>query len=602
MTDHGGMADRIDDLALLSDTETAALVDRTGSVVWACFPRFDAGACFASLLGDDEAGSWRIAPTADDTTIERRYRTGLVLESTWTTPSGVVRVTDFMPPRDDSPDLIRIVEGVSGQVDMRAELVIRFDYGSIVPWVRRVGDHLSAVAGPDRLRLATPVEHHGENLHTVADFTVSEGDRLPFVLEWTPSHVETVDPVDADEALDRTVRFWDDWLGRSDYAGAYAADVHASLAVLKGLTFAPTGGIVAAPTTSLPETIGGSRNWDYRFCWLRDATYTLLALLESGHTEEALAWRNWLLRAVGGNPATIQIMYGIAGERRLTEAEIPWLAGHRGSTPVRIGNGAHDQFQLDVYGEVMDALHQARVAGIDVDGDSWNLQKLLMKEVARRWREPDEGIWEVRGPRRHFTHSKVMAWVAVDRAVKGVEEFGLDGPLDDWRELRDEIRDEVLTKGTDSRGVFTQAFGSEHLDASALLIPLVGFLPAEDERMVATVDAIVEELMVDGYVHRYRADSGVDGLEGEEGAFLLCSFWLAQNWALQGRTTEATELFERLLDLRNDVGLLAEEVDPRDGSLLGNMPQAFSHLAIVNTAMLLCELSDDGVHRRADPR
>ncbi len=596
------MATRIDDLALLSDLETAALVDRTGAIVWACFPRFDAGSCFASLLDGDDAGFWRIAPIDQNATLERRYVDGLVLASTWTTSTGVVRITDFMPVRDGCPAIIRIVEGLEGEVDLYAELVIRFDYGSIVPWVHRVDGHLEAVAGPERLRLTTPVEHHGENLHTVGDFTVSAGDRIPFVLDWHESHVDPRAPVGADESLAATSRSWVDWLARSTYDGAYAQDVHASLAVLKGLTYAPTGGIVAAPTTSLPEAIGGSRNWDYRFCWLRDATYTLLALLESGHTEEAIAWRDWLLRAVAGQPETLQIMYGIAGERRLTEIELPWLAGYQDSTPVRTGNGAHDQFQLDVYGEVMDAFHQARVAGIDPDGDAWNLQLLLMEEVGRRWREPDDGIWEVRGPRRHFTHSKVMAWVAADRAVKGVEDFGLDGPVDEWRTLRGEIRDEVLTKGVDDRGVFTQAFDTDLLDASVLLIPLVGFLPPDDPRVVATVDAVADELMVDGYVRRYLTDSGVDGLDGEEGAFLLCSFWLVQNWALQGRAGEAEELFGRLLDLRNDVGLLAEEVDPRTGALLGNMPQAFSHLAIVNTAMLLCDVSDDGVHRRAEQR
>ncbi len=578
------------------------MVDQSGAVVWMCLPRFDSAACFAALVGTPDNGFWRIAPADEAARVERRYRSGLVLESTWTTDTGRARVIDLMPVRDQNPDIVRIVEGIDGEVEFSTELVLRFDYGSIVPWVRRVDGDLVAVAGPDRVRLHTPVPTEGEDLRTVGSFTVAGGDSVPFVLDWQQSHLPTADLPDPDEALRLTEAFWDEWAATSGYDGSYADDVHASLAVLKGLTFGPTGGIVAAPTTSLPEAMGGERNWDYRYCWLRDATYTLLAFLESGHTDEAVAWRDWLLRTVAGDPESIQIMYGIAGERRLPESELPWLDGHRGSTPVRTGNGAHDQHQLDVFGEVMDALHQARCAGIDPDGDSWDLQCLLVDVVAQRWREPDDGLWEIRGDPRHFTHSKVMAWVAVDRAVQGVEHFGLDGPVDEWRALRDEIHDEVLRKGLDDRGVFTQSFGSSHLDASLLLIPLVGFLPGDDERVVATVDAIADELMEDGYVLRYRTDSGVDGLEGEEGAFLLCSFWLAQVWALQGRVDEATELFERLLSLRNDVGLLSEEVDPQDGSLLGNMPQAFSHLAIVNTAMALCELSEDGVHRRAGMR
>jgi GH15 family glucan-1,4-alpha-glucosidase len=595
----------IGDLALISDLETAALVDRTGAIVWACLPRFDVGACFASILGTQENGFWRIAPADPHATVERRYRTGLVLESTWTTSTGLVQVLDFMPPRDQVPDLVRLATGVEGEVEMRIELVIRTDYGSIVPWVRRVHNDLVAIAGPDRLRLHSTVEAHGEDLHTVGEFTVRAGERFPFVLDWQESHAELPPVIDADNALARTQTFWDEWTARSAYDGAYADDVHASLAVLKGLTYHPTGAIVAAPTTSLPEQIGGIRNWDYRFCWLRDATFTLLAFLESGHVEEAIGFRNWLLRAVAGNPETIQIMYGIAGERRLPELELRWLDGHRGSAPVRVGNAAHDQFQLDVWGELMDVFHQARVHGIDVDGDSWNLQRLLMEVLAARWQEPDEGIWEVRGPRRHFTHSKVMAWVAADRAVKAVEEFDLEGPIDDWKALRAAIRDEVLTKGVDDRGVFTQHYGTDALDASLLLVPLVGFLPPDDERVIATTEAIAEELTEDGYVLRYRTpgsseEPGVDGLQGREGAFLLCTFWLAQNWALQGQIDRATELFERLLALRNDVGLLSEQVDPRTGELLGNMPQAFSHLAIVNTAMLLCEYTEDGVRQRAE--
>ena len=590
---------RIDDLALISDLETAALVDRTGSVVWACLPRFDSGSCFAALLDGEEGGFWRIAPNAPGAEISRRYTCGLVLESTWKADSGIVRVIDFMPVRDERPDMVRIVEGVEGEVEMGVELVLRFDYGSIIPWVRRIDGDLVAVAGPDRVRLHSPVKTRGEDMRTRGEFTVRAGERVPFVFDWHPSHAELTPVIDADNALERTEAFWRDWQGASGYSGKYADDVHASLAVLKGLVYDPTGGIIASPTTSLPETPGGNRNWDYRYCWLRDATYTLLAFLESGHVNEAVAWRDWLLRAVAGEPGKIQIMYGVAGERRLPEYELDWLAGYQGASPVRIGNDAHNQHQLDVFGEVMDALHQARAAGMDAGGDAWMLQQLLIDVVADRWREPDDGMWEIRGPSQHFTHSKVMAWVAVDRAIKAIEEYGLDGPIDDWRSLRDEIKDTVLERAVDERGVFTQAFDSPHLDANLLLIPLVGFLPFDDERVVATVDAIVDELMVEGYLLRYQTDSGVDGLSGDEGAFLLCSFWLAQVWAMQGRSDDATELFERLLALRNDVGLLAEEVDPRDGTLLGNMPQAFSHLAIVNTAMALHD-TGDGIRHRAE--
>ncbi len=631
------MPTRIADLALLSDLEAAALVDRTGAVVWGGFPRFDSPACFAALLGDDEHGVWRIAPTDPDATVDRRYRTGLVLESTWTTGEGVVRVVDFMQPRDGHPDLIRIVEGVEGVVELRSELVLRFDYGSVVPWVRRVqpagscgggcgapapgdGAHpadagdaapgpdgpadVVAIAGPEQVRLHAHVPHHGEDLRTVATFPVGPGDRVPFVLDWRPGHEEVGPHVDAEGALEATEAFWAEWLGRSGYRGAYADDVHASLAVLKGLTYAPTGGMVAAPTTSLPEVLGGGRNWDYRYCWLRDATFTLLALLQSGHVAEAEAWRDWLVRAVAGQPDRVQIMYGIAGERRLTETELDWLPGHRGSTPVRVGNAAHDQFQLDVFGEVMDALHHAREAGLPTDDVAWDVQRLLMDVLAERWTEPDEGIWEVRGERRHFTHSKVMAWVAADRAVRAVEDHGLDGPVEEWRALRDEIRAEVLERGVDARGVLTQSYGSSALDASLLVVPLVGFLPPDDERVVATIAAIEDELCEDGLVLRYRSEEGLDGVDDDaEGAFLLCSFWLAEALALAGRRDEAVVLFERLLALRNDVGLLAEEVDPDTGELLGNVPQAFSHLAIVTTAMQLCEgTPDDGVSRRADGR
>jgi GH15 family glucan-1,4-alpha-glucosidase len=516
-----------------------------------------------------------------------------VLETEFETPSGAARLIDFMPPRAKAPDVVRIVEGVRGSVDMRMELVLRFDYGSIVPWVRNLEGTLVAIAGPGAAAVRTPIELEGRNLRTYASFTVREGDRVPFVLTWFPSNEPLPEPVDAEDALSDTVSYWGDWAQRCTAAGRWSGDVRRSLLTLKALTYAPTGGIVAAPTTSLPEALGGVRNWDYRYCWLRDATLTLLAFVRAGYVEEAGAWRDWLLRAIAGSPDDLQIMYSVIGERRLTELELPWLGGYEGSRPVRIGNGASDQRQLDVYGEVVDALYQARRRGLQPSFDAWALTRKLLGWLESGWHEPDEGIWEVRGPRRHFTHSKVMAWVAFDRAVKTIEKHGREGPLDRWKVARREIKAEVLREAYDTdRGSFVQYYGSDRLDASLLLIPLVGFLPATDERVVGTVEAIRGELMRDGFVERYRADEenvDVDGLPPGEGVFLPCSFWLAAVLAQQGRHEEALELFERLLSLRNDLGLISEEYDPDRKRLVGNFPQAFTHLTLVETAFTLAK-------------
>ena len=582
----------IEDYALIGDLETAALVSREGSIDWLCVPRFDSGAAFAALLGTSDNGHWTIQPAGQFRPVGRRYHGDtLVLETELETDTGVVRLIDFMPPRETNPDVVRIVEGVRGRVDMLMELVIRFDYGSIVPWVRNVDGTLVAVAGPDALLLRTPVEHEGRDMRTVAEFAVSAGERVPFVLRWFPSNRPPPDPIEPEGALAATVYFWEEWAARCTYEGRWHDAVRRSLVTLKALTFAPTGGIVAAPTTSLPEWIGGVRNWDYRFCWLRDATLTLLALIRAGYVEEAGAWRDWLLRAIAGSPDDVQIMYGVAGERRLTEFELPWLAGYEGSQPVRVGNGASRQRQLDVYGEVVDALYTARCQGLPASDDAWRLTGKVFEWLESGWREPDEGIWEVRGPRRHFTHSKVMAWVAFDRAVKTLERFGRDGPVDRWKATRRAIKDDVLREGYNAeRGAFTQFFGSDRLDASCLLIPLVGFLPATDERVVGTVRAIEEELLRGGFVERYRADEeneDVDGLPAGEGAFLPCSFWLAAVRWQQGRRDEAVQLYERLLALRNDVGLISEEYDPERGRLVGNFPQAFTHIGIVETAFTL---------------
>jgi GH15 family glucan-1,4-alpha-glucosidase len=595
------MASRIEDYAFLSDTASAALVGRDGSIDWLTFPRFDSPACFAALLGTEEHGRWLLAPVGSVQRIERRYRPGtLVLETTFHTADGVVRITDCLPVRGDALDLVRRVEGVSGRVPMRMHLTVRFDYGSIVPWVHRLPEGLAMVAGPDALLLRTPIELRGADYSTVAEFTVSEGDRVPFELIWHPSHTTPPDGGSVDHAIEVTERWWSEWSGRAPQDGPWSEAVRDSLVVLKGLTYAPTGGIVAAATTSLPECIGGPRNWDYRYCWLRDATFTLLALMAGGYTDEAGAWRDWLLRALAGRPDQAQIMYGPRGEHRLTELELPWLPGYEGSLPVRIGNGAHEQFQLDVFGEVLDALHQARVAEIaDTDG-AWPLETALAEAVVDRWSEPDDGIWEVRGGQQHFTHSKVMAWVALDRVIRSATRFGLDAPIDRWRSVCHDIRADVLEHGVDDRGVFVQSYGSKALDASALMIPLVGFLPPEDERVVATVEAIDRELTEDGFVRRYHPEHAADdGLSGKEGAFLMCTFWMADCLALLGRQEEAVERFERLLALRNDVGLLAEQYDPGDERMLGNLPQAFSHVSLVSTAETLS--GRNGFRNRQEP-
>ena len=591
---------RIEDYAMLGDTETAALVGRDGSIDWLCTPRFDSPACFAALLGDEDNGRWQLAPAVPVRRVERAYRPGtLILETTFHTAEGTVTLVDFMVPRDDRPNIIRLVEGRAGRVPMRMDLRMRFDYGSIVPWVRRDGDRLLAVAGPEGLCLDTPVATRGRDHRTEARFEVSAGETVPFELATFPSHLPPAPAPDAGAALDYTERWWLGWSARNTYAGPWATQVRDSLNVLKGLTYGPTGGLVAAATTSLPEELGGIRNWDYRYCWLRDATFTLMTLLSAGYVSEASAWREWLMRAVAGEPDKLQIMYGVAGERRLTEFEVPWLAGHEGSVPVRVGNAASSQFQLDVYGEVMDASHQARIAGLHEGHESWELQKVLMDYLEGAWTEPDEGIWEVRGGRQHFTHSKVMAWVAADRAALAVERFGLDGPVDRWRRLCDEIQRDVLDRGVRHDGAFTQVYDQDTLDASLLMVPLVGFLPAGDPRVQATVEAVERELTHDGFVLRYRTEHTDDGLTGGEGAFLLCTFWLADCLELLGRGDDARALYERLLSLRNDVGLLSEEYDPVSGRLVGNFPHALPHGANANTAMTLGAEQRGATGRRA---
>ncbi|MEV5440378.1 glycoside hydrolase family 15 protein [Streptomyces sp. NPDC052682] len=587
------MHPRIEDYALIGDEQTAALVGTDGSIDWLCLPRFDSAACFAKLLGDEDNGHWRIAPTGADRCTWRAYRRDtLVLDTYWETPGGAVRVTDLMPQRDRAPDVVRVVEGLRGEVTVHSALRLRFDYGSVVPWVRRADGHRVAVAGPDSawLRSEPEVRSWGEDFGTHAEFTVREGEKVAFVLTWHPSHEPRPPLVDPFESLRHSVEDWRTWVSRCRYDGPYRDAVVRSLITLKALTYSPTGGIVAAPTTSLPEEPGGVRNWDYRYCWLRDSTMTLGALLSAGYVEEAESWRNWLLRAVAGDPADLQIMYGLAGERRLPEFELPWLGGFDDSTPVRIGNDAVNQLQLDVYGEVMDSLSLARRAGLSAQPDVWAVQCALMDFLKTAWRQPDEGLWEVRGGRRQFVHSKVMVWVAADRAVRTMEAHpALDGDLAGWRALRDEVHREVCEKGYDpERNTFTQAYGSRELDAALLLIPRVGFLPPDDPRVLGTIDAVRKELDLGGLVRRYSTDEeAVDGLPGSEGTFLVCSFWLADALHMTGRTREARELFERLAGLANDVGLLAEEYDPVAGRQLGNFPQAFSHIGLVNTALAL---------------
>ncbi|MFJ8502395.1 glycoside hydrolase family 15 protein [Streptomyces avermitilis] len=583
----------IEDYALIGDQQSAALVARDGSVDWLCLPRFDSPACFAALLGDEHNGKWRIAPKGAGLCTRRAYRTdSLVLDSEWDTPDGTLRVTDLMPQRDSAPDLVRIVEGLRGRVTVHSAIRLRFDYGSIVPWMRRAQGHRVAVAGPDSvwLRSEPAVRTWGEDFCTHSEFTVGEGEKVAFVLTWHPSHQPRPPLLDPYESLHGSLAQWREWVSQCRYDGPFRDAVVRSLITLKALTYAPTGGIVAAPTTSLPEQLAGIRNWDYRYCWLRDSTLTLDALLSAGYHEEAADWRDWLLRAVAGDPADLQIMYGLSGERRLPEIELPWLPGFRGSAPVRIGNDAAKQLQLDVYGEVIDSLSLARRSGLPAKPHMWQVQRALMDFLCSTWRQPDEGLWEVRGGRRHFVYSKVMAWVAADRAVRTLErEPQLGGDLAGWRAMRDEVHREVCERGYDAeRNTFTQFYGSRGLDASLLLIPRVGFLPPDDPRVIGTVDAVREELGQDDFVRRYSTDAAeVDGLPGDEGTFLVCSFWLADALHRLGRTEEARALFERLVGLCNDVGLLAEEYDPASDRFLGNFPQAFSHLGLVSTALAL---------------
>ncbi|MFD9128302.1 glycoside hydrolase family 15 protein [Kitasatospora sp. NPDC059571] len=582
------MAGRIEDYALIGDLQTAALVGRDGSVDWLCLPRFDSPSCFAGLLGDGRYGAWRLAPVGAGDCTRRHYRgNSLVLESLWATPDGTVRVIDFMPHRDRVPQLLRIVEGVTGTVAMRGELRLRFNYGRVDPWVRRTEHHRVAVAGPDSAWLRVPpgVHTYGQDGTTASDFTVRAGEQVPFVLTWQPSHLHSTPRTDPAAALARTLDAWQGWAAGCRYRGEWRAAVLRSLITLKALAYEPTGGIVAAPTASLPESIGGVRNWDYRFCWLRDSSMTLSALLRGGFREEAAAWRKWLLRAIAGDPGDLQAVYGVAGERGLAETEADWLPGYLSSVPVRFGNAAVRQLQLDVYGEVVDTMHLALRAGIPMERQVWSLLRTLMGFLERHWHEPDEGLWEVRGGRRHFVHSKVMAWVAADRALKMAEMTGLPAPVERWRAMRDAVHADVCEYGIDRRrGVFVQDYGGRDLDAAALFVVKTGFLPPDDPRVIRTVDAVRTGLDHGGLIRRYSTDSGADGLTGPEGAFLACSFWLADALGALGRTGEARTLFTRLVSLGNDLGLLAEEWDPAEGRQLGNMPQAFSHVALVNSA------------------
>jgi GH15 family glucan-1,4-alpha-glucosidase len=582
---------RIEDYALIGDCGSAALVGRDGSIDWLCLPRFDSGACFAALLGEPRHGRWLIAPVEPAARVERRYLDGsLILATMFETAEGAVELVDFMRPRRRLPQLVRLVRGMRGRVAMSTEFILRFDYGAVVPWVERLPDGgVTAIGGPERVVLRTPAPLRGEDLKTVGEFSVGAGETIPFVLSYGPSHQPLPPPVDPARALHDAEGFWRRWSDRCASAGPWTEVVKRSLVVLKGLTYAQTGGIVAAPTTSLPEQLGGVRNWDYRYCWLRDATFTLLALMHAGYYEEARTWRDWLFRAVAGSPDQLQIMYGLGGERRLTEWEVPWLPGFEGSRPVRIGNAAVNQTQLDIYGEILDALYHAHSHGLPPNQHGDAIGRVVLRHLAKTWDQPDEGIWEVRGPPQHFTHSKVMVWVAFDRMVRMLEQRGSTGrALPRWRQLRDRIHEDVCSKAFDPDiGSFVQAYGSKALDASLLLLPLVGFLPPTDPRITGTLKAIERRLVVDGFVLRYDTGEVVDGLPPGEGAFLACSFWLADNFILQGRITEARELFERLVALCNDVGLLAEEYDPRLGRQLGNFPQAFSHVALVNTAFNL---------------
>ena len=594
------MPSRIEDYALIGDLETAALVGRDGSIDWLCWPRFDSDACFAALLGDARHGRWLLAPKDPNAKITRRYRGDtLILETRFETASGVVVIVDFMPPRDSFSDVVRIVSGERGVVEMQTEFIVRFGYGASVPWVTRIQPGAwQAIAGPDKVILRTSAPMRGENLKSVANFTLRAGETVEFVLTYTSSHLDAPTARDATQALADTERFWHQWVAKRKQSGPWSEAVTRSLITLRALIHDPTGGIIAAPTTSLPEQLGGARNWDYRFCWLRDATLTLLAFMNVGCYEEADAWRAWLLRAIAGNPEQLQIMYGVAGERRLTEWEVSWLPGYEGAAPVRIGNGAHAQLQLDVFGEVMDALHQGRRGGLPVLDAGWALQCELLKHLASIWREPDCGMWEVRSEPRHFTYSKIMTWVAFDRAIKDAEQYSLAGPLDQWRAIRSEIHAQVCERGFDrSRNTFVQSYGSTLLDASLLLIPQLGFLPAKDARVIGTIAAIESSLLHDGLVHRYNTAATDDGLPAGEGTFIACSFWLADAYVMTGRIEEAQALFERLLALRNDVGLLAEEYDPTGRRMLGNFPQGFSHLSLIGTALNLAHAAKPAEQR-----
>lgn len=580
--------DRIEEYALIGDTHTAALVGRDGSIDWLCLPRFDAAACFAALLGTHEHGYWKIAPCGEVVHVERSYLGhSMVLSTVMTTADGSVEIIDFMPKADDfdRADVVRMVRGRKGRVAMRLELAFRLDYGHIVPWVRHDGCNVHAVAGPDHLHLDAPMQLHGDNRLTCGDFEIAEGDSLAFTLTWFPSHQEPPEPLDAEHLLHVTRDWWHRWTERGTTCTRWHHAVQRSLLTLKALTYSPTGGIVAAPTASLPEWIGGERNWDYRFCWLRDAGLTLAALLRTGHSEEAVAWRQWLLRAVAGEPSQLQIMYGIGGERMLDERELDWLPGYQGSRPVRVGNGAVEQLQLDVYGQVLGVFYLTYQQKVEPIADSWDLQKCLLNDLEDRWHHPDAGIWEVRGNRRHFVHSKVLCWVAFDRALKVATEFGLDAPVERWTSARDTIHAEVCELGFNAdRNTFVQSYGCDAVDASLLMIPLMGFLPPDDPRVIGTVEAIEKDLRIDGLVYRYRWHQTLDGIDHPEGAFLVCSFWLVEALAMIGREKDAEELFERLLGLANDVGLYGEQYDPRNGRHLGNFPQAFSHVGLISAA------------------
>ena len=595
---------RIEDYGMIGDCQTAALISKEGSIDWLCLPRFDSDACFSALVGTPEHGRWKIAPAIPCRKIWRRYRdNSLILETFFETEQGTLKLIDFMPIRTDHPDLIRIVEGVTGSVPVKMEFLLRFNYGSSHCWIQRVKDGLTAIAGPDQVHLKTQTEIHRKRDFLFSEFKISAGEQKHFVLSYQRSYLTLPTIAEPESALKETEEFWNDWSSRCTYEGPWKKLVVRSLITLKGLVYSPTGGIVAAPTTSLPEKIGGERNWDYRYCWLRDATFSLYSLLLSGYREEARSWTQWLMRAVAGNPDELQILYGLAGERRIPEWNVDWLPGFRNSHPVRIGNAAYQQLQLDVYGEIMAAMYLARRSGLDASDAVWDLHKELIETLRKKWKEPDEGIWEVRGPRRHFTHSKVMAWVAVDRCIKTAERFALSGPRQQWRRLRNEICTEICDKGFDRKlNSFVQYYGSKQLDASLLMIPLMGFLKANDPRVQGTVHAIQKNLTEDGYVLRYRTKESLDGLPPGEGVFLPCSFWLVDNLLLQKRFEEANELYERLTGLCNDLGLISEEYDPVEKTLLGNFPQAFSHVSLVNSAWNLMRRKSHSGRSRTLPK